>query len=346
MKKIISLMMLLIFLASIAYGHTRASDIEWGLDVTSSLPSQTLAQWTKGVDARIGVMTNTTCYYVNSNVLTEGDGSSWNNAKDTLNEAIDLCEDGNEVIYVAAGHTETMGAAADEVDVDVDGVVIYGIGQGLEMPLFDYTASITGAFAVGADNVTFYNIRWHANVTDVNEAVEIEAGSAGVTFIDCVFDVESEGTDDFLECIDSSGGAASDRLAVIGCKFYMGAGTCNAAICTKDSDYMRVIGNEFYGDCATATINNLTTASNHVLIKENILFQGTIGGNAGLNTEPCIELVNTTTGVICNNYLACNLATKAASIVAADCFLFENYYNEDESSAGTGGIIGTASADD
>ena len=50
-------------------------------------------------------------------------------------------------------------------------------------------------------------------------------------------------------------------------------------------------------------------------------------------------------GILELNRIVCNIATKAASIVADKCMLFENYYNEDVGGGATGGIIGTASAD-
>ena len=61
-------------------------------------------------------------------------------------------------------------------------------------------------------------------------------------------------------------------------------------------------------------------------------------------TEPGIELLTGTTGIIANNYIATNLATIAASIVADGCWLFENYYSE--VAPETGALIGTASAND
>lgn len=286
-------------------------------------------------------------YYVDSGVGSDDyDGTEPAYAKATLDAAVGLCTANNgDVIVVIQNHTETMGAAADEVDIDVAGVTVIGLGVGGTRPLYDYTGDVTGAFAIGADDVVVSNLQFHANVTDVNEAIDIEAGSENVAIINCVFDVEAEGTDDFLECIDSPG-AASDRLIVSGCQFYMGAGACNAAISFKDSDYARIVNNVTFGDYAVACINQVTTASNHILIENNRLFNGTIGGNAGLNAQPGIEVLATTTGLICNNYIGCNLATKAASVVADDCYLFENYYNEDEGGSATGGIIGAASADD
>jgi hypothetical protein len=89
--------------------------------------------------------------------------------------------------------------------------------------------------------------------------------------------------------------------------------------------------------------DNSAEAPTNILIQGNKLIQG-IGGNIG--TEPGIELLTGTTGVIADNYIVCNLATLAASVVADTCFLFQNYYNEDVSGAATGGIIGAASAND
>jgi hypothetical protein len=55
-------------------------------------------------------------------------------------------------------------------------------------------------------------------------------------------------------------------------------------------------------------------------------------------------MVATTSGIIADNYVVCNLAAFADSIVAPNMYLFQNYISEDESSAATGAPIGTASA--
>lgn len=297
--------------------------------------------------AALGVAHVGKIIYVDSGeVSTVENGMTWGTATDTLEEAIDLATTNvGDVIFIAPGHTETMGAAADEVDIDKNNVTVIGLGKGDARPLFDFTGDVTGAFAVSGDNVTIRNLRFHANILDVNEAIEVEAGAVNCHIEYCMFDLETPNTDYFLECIDSSG-AASDELHVTGCEFYMGEGSCNAAIYFKDSDHAVIKDNISYGDYAIANINQITTASNHLTIENNVLFNGTIGGNTGLNAQPGIEMLGSTTGIIRFNHIGCNLATKAASIVADDCYLFENYYNEDESSAGTGGIIGTASDDD
>ena len=262
----------------------------------------------------------------------------------TVDYAVGRCTaDNGDVIFVMPGYTETMGGAA-AIDLDVAGITVIGLGTGELVPTLTYDTA-TDTMAVGADDVTLVNFRFLASVTDVATAITVEAGACDCKIIGCRFDVDLAGTDEFTNAITI--GDASDHPEILYCQFRQGAGGAVSAIyLDHDADYARIIGNEIFGDYSTACIVNDTAACDHVVIQGNLLFNGTIGGNAGLGTEPCIELLATTTGIIADNYCACNLATKAAAIVADDCYLFENYYNEDESSAGTGGIIGTASADD
>lgn len=269
-------------------------------------------------------------YYCDPNVSNEGDGGSWTNAKNTLNEAIGLCTSNNgDVIYVAQDSTFTMGAAADEVDADVGAITIVGCGEGSVIPTFNYTGDVTGAFAIGVDDITIINCRFTASAADVNEAIEIEAGSTNLTLINCIFDSSNEGTYEFHECINQSG-AVADGLRVINCEFRMGAGAARSAIAFRDADYAEIKNCLFAGDYAVADINNATTASNHIVIHDNVIYNGTVGGSAGLNAQPCIELKSDTSGIVCNNVVVCNVDTPDAAIVAADCFLAGNVYSETE----------------
>ena len=289
-------------------------------------------------------------YHVDSGLSSASDnntGLDWETALATIDGAVGKCTaDNGDTIWVAPGHTETFDAS-DEADIDVAGVSVIGLGTGELRPLLDYT-NAAGEVVIGADDVVFKNFRCHANVTAVLTAINIEAGCENSVVEDCTFTVETAGTDEFIDTITVAG-TGSDGTVIKNCLFDQGASSNagpQSAINFVDSDNMQIIGNQFFGDQAVACIENETTASNYIVIKDNIIFNGIIGGNAGLNTEPGIELVATTTGVIANNYIVCNLATKAASVVGADMYLFENYYNEDEGGAATGGLIGTASADD
>ncbi len=254
-------------------------------------------------------------FYVDSEVTTEGNGSSWSRAKDTLDEAVDLCTaDRGDVILVAQGHNETMGAAADEVDIDVAGVTIIGHGTGTLRPLFDYTDDTSKAFIINADNVTIKNLVFNANILEVADGLVIEAGSTDCAIIDCAFTVTTTGTDEFLFCIDSEG-AASDRLTISGCIFRQGAGnSAVAALHMLDSDGIIFTDNIIQGTYATAPIFAETTASTDVLFARNY-----IAGPSG----DTFNLVAASTGFVSDNTLAIT-ATAAASLDIGNCWNTNN----------------------
>lgn len=272
--------------------------------------------------------------YVDSGTPGAGDGRSWGTAVATLDAGVNLCTTltGN-TIYVAAGHTETLGSGADGVDIDLDNITVIGKGSGKAIPFFDYD-TVTDEFVIAGDNVHIKNLRFHSNITAVVKAIDIEGGAENFTIEDCLFDLESTGTDDFIDAIIV--GAACHGGQIINCKWYMGAGSDNdSAIHFVNADYLRITGCEFYGDQVDAAIFNETTKSLHVTIRDNIIFQGTENGITGLNAKPCISLHTDTSGVIVNNMAFCNVASPDLAIVADECFLSGNTYSENASTAGS-----------
>lgn len=259
---------------------------------------------------------------------------------DDIDAAIGACTaDRGDVILVAAGHTETI--TGTDITVDVAGVSVIGLGEGSLMPRIKHNHA-DAEVSIAADNVTWQGIRHSADVTGVKVAIEIEDGVDYAVVRGCRFDVVTTGTDEFLVSVrtnDASNNALIKRNFV-----NMGLGGAVSAFSfTKDTDETVVADNVVMGDFSTANINGITTKSTNLDIRGNLLINGLTDA---LGTEPAIELLTASSGVIRDNYIVCDLATKAASVVADTCILFENYYNEDISSAGTGGIIGTASADD
>jgi hypothetical protein len=259
----------------------------------------------------------------------------------TIDYAVGQCVAGRgDIIFVKPGHVETI-TAADAIDIDVNGVAVIGLGVGDAQPRIHHNHA-DATVAIDADNVTLMNIRMSADVTTVGIGVNVKAGSTGCTISKCRFDVVAEGTDEYVITIDIKAGNTGTLIE--GNTIDNGiAGAAVGIKLTGASDKVVIKDNVIRGDYSTANINGITTLSTRLLIDGNLLENG-IGGDLG--TEPGIELLTGTTGTIQNNNIVCNLATKAASIVADTCLLFENYYNEDISSTATGGIIGTASADD
>jgi len=347
MKRIFVCLLFAILVCSTGYAKVDLTEINFST-VTSGTFDRELRGWIDTLNGDIinaGSLFNVgtgQIFFVDSGSGSASfTGLSADRAKASLNGAVGLCEASRgDIIYVMQGHSKTMGAAVDEVDLDVDGITVVCLGKGNDRALFNYTGDVSGAFAVGADNVTIINARFNVAVADCNEGIEIEAGSTDCTIIGCDFTATTEGTHEFkLGSIDSEG-AASDRLSVIGCNIRMGGGAAVSGIHALDSDYMVIKNCVITGDFSTTNIVNETTASNHILIQNNVLFNGTIGGTAGLNTEPAIELYATTTGNIINNTVVCNVATSDLSIVAPDCYLSGNTYNETEGGLANAGEFG------
>jgi hypothetical protein len=287
-----------------------------------------------------GVSTLGNVFYVNSATGVDGVGygSTPDLPVDTIDYAIGLCTANNgDVIIVAPGHTETI--TGTNITVDVAGVTIVGTGTGSLMPRIHHNHE-NAEVSIAADNVTWMGIRHSADVTGVKVAIEIEDGIDYCTVKGCVFDVVATTTDEFLVSVRTND--ASNLAIIEDNTFDMGLGGAVAAISfTKDTDGTIVRNNDVKGDYSTACINGLTTLSTNLLIEKNLLLNGTTGN---IGTEPGIELVTGSTGIIRDNDIMCNLATMIASIVADTCILYRNYYNEDVT-PGTGAVMGTASAD-
>ena len=280
-------------------------------------------------------------WYVDSSVSASGAATGWGNAVATIDEAINLASANNgDVIHVAAGHSESF-TAADGFDVDVAGITIIGYGSGTDMPMIDFLHA-NAEIAIGAACVTIHNINFHSNITGVLIGVSVEIGGDYATISNCRFDVETTTTDEFNTSIDIIAGA--NNVTVKNNFIDMGLGGAIQAVLLKGTSAgAKIVDNTIIGDYSTACVAGSVAASTVVDIGNNLLVNG---DGANLATEPCVELNGNSTGLIYDNYIVCNLATVAASIVAAKCLLFENYYNEDISGAGTGGLIGTASAND
>lgn len=258
----------------------------------------------------------------------------------TIDSAINACTaNAGDVILVAPGHSETI--TGTDITADVAGISIIGLGSGTDVPNIIHNHA-NAEISVAADNVTIENIRFTADVTSVAIGIEIEDGVDYTRIKNCVFDVNASGTDEFTAAIHLVNN--NTGCVIEGNTFDQGIAAAVAAI-HMDADTAKTVikDNVIRGDYSTACIVGDTTLSTNILIRGNILVNG-VGGN--LNSEPGIELLTGTTGVIADNYIVCNLTTKAASVVADTCLLFENYYNEDVGGAATGGIIGAASADD
>jgi len=261
-------------------------------------------------------------------------GTDWSTAVATIEDGIDLCTaDAGDIILVAAGHGESL-TAADDIDMDKADVTIIGFGTGENRPKLSYTAN--GELVIGADDCRVYNLWFHATADSVIKAIDVEANAENYVIQGCVFDTTTPGTHEFDDAILTNagcyGGLIKDNLIDMG-------GTTNgdtqSAMCLLDSDYTVIEGNRIFGDYAVACIEQKTTAADFLIIRDNILVNGIIGGTAGLNTIACISLADDSQAIVTGNSCFTNVATPDLAIVGPDALLAGNTYCETESTAGS-----------
>ena len=289
----------------------------------------TAAHLVPSIDDKLAAVGPGRIFYVDSETPGAGDGRTWATAMATLDAAIDLStvDDRGDTIYIAAGHTETV--TSDFADIDAGGLTIIGLGNGKLRPYFDYTTGTTSSLLVEADDILIKNLWFHANIDSIAVAIEVKTGSLDVTIEDCLFTTQSA-TDEFDICIDH---AAGNHGAVVrNCEFRMGAAEAVSAVHFIDAHYAIIEDNIVTGDYSTACLHNESTASDHIIVRNNELFNGTIGG--GENAQPGIEFKADTSGMIINNNIVALLDSPSEAIVALDCYLFNNKYNGLESSNG------------
>jgi hypothetical protein len=193
-----------------------------------------------------------TIWYVNSNVTTEGDGTSWTNAKDTLDEAINLASAG-DFIDVAEGHAES-GSAANLWDADVAGITIRHYGNGNRQGTYTFADTDT-TVSIGAADVTIYGGRLLAGISEVVVGMDVTAAADRLTVIGMEFPEPTTSTFEFNIAVQLTTG--SDDVSFIGCKAYSadatgadhwlngGAGAVNR---------LTLIGNTIIGEYAIAPI--------------------------------------------------------------------------------------------
>ena len=287
-----------------------------------------------------GARTLGSVFYVDSGSGVDGAGygASPTAPFDSIDYAVGQCTaDNGDIIIVLPGHAETL-TNTNKITVDVAGVTVVGLGTGSLMPTLSHNHA-DAEVSIAADNVTWMGIRHLADVTDVKVAIEIENGIDYCIVKGCVFGVVTTTTDEFLVSVRTND--ASNFATIEDCEFDMGLGAAVAAISfTADTDGTKALNNRIEGDYSTACIQGITTLSTKLLIKGNILVNG--GSNA-LNTEPGIQLLTGSTGIICDNYIVSDLATLTLSVVADACGKFNNYCIDATNE--TGGLVGTASTD-
>ncbi|MEE9365887.1 MAG: hypothetical protein V3W44_04285 [Dehalococcoidales bacterium] len=219
-------------------------------------------------------------------------GDIWDLGYTTIAAAIAGATASNgDVIYVAAGHTETIADA--QLTWNVAGVKIIGRGVGSTMPIINFNHA-NASIDVTAADIYVEGIRFRTTIDAVLVGLDLAAGSDGFHAKKCIFDYDAA-TDEFLEAVEF-GAAGADDVTFEECLFIAhSTGAATEAIISETgaSDNTRIIGNTFKGDWAVAAIWSDQVHTN-ATIKDNVVYNYTTGQHA-------IELTGAWTGVLADN---------------------------------------------
>lgn len=258
-------------------------------------------------------------YFVHSGTGTNaaGNGQNPDAPVATIDYAIGLCTASKgDVIYVLPGHAETI-AAADGFDADVAGIKIIGLGWGAQRPTLTFSATASDV-AIGADNVTVENLRFVAGISAVVRGINVE-GKTDFTLRNCEFLQGSTTGFDFVDSLILA--ASSHRATIENCRFLAEPATAGAATAIKlsgASSNVRVAKCEFMGDYSTACVNGITTLSQGLMFTDNLVHNTDA-------SEPYLEVITGTTGVISGTRGLASGGTVAANAVADAMAHCENF---------------------
>ncbi len=349
MKKIL-IGLLVVLLAATSLGYPSANNArstfrngyQWS---GNSKDNATL--WAQGIEGAVAVgarLGTGQVFYVDSNVGTEGDGKSWTDAKDTLNEAVDLCvANRGDFIIVAQGHAETVDEV-DEVDLDVAGITVIGTGNGTLMPTFTYTVA-AGEIVIGAANVRVENLFCVTSVTAVLTAIDVEAAGDNFEIINCKIGFPVAGTvDEFLASITIN--TTVNNGLIQGCDIRSGLSGAEYAVkVVSGTTGLEIYNNWISGDYSVGLImgESQFTDVDNVICMYNTLFSGTMAGDSQIADVLVFSMPNNAGGLFAHNTVICDVATALLMRTGDDMVFMNNEVTDTDGDEFTSGrAYGTA----
>ena len=243
-----------------------------------------------------------------TNASDGNDGTDPNFPMSTLDAAIGRCTaNKGDIILGYPGHVDSIGNA--QIDADVAGISIIGLGNGPDRPRIDYDHA-NASLDIGASGVMVKNWTFRPSVTAVLIGIDVET-----TITDAqLLDVEAlpgeagDGTDEFVTFIETK--ATCTRTVMDGIKYshHASAAQPEQAIHINGISDRVYIGHfwiEITGAAAVAGIL-FTGVSTRSLIEEGVVTT---------DAEPGIQGDGANTGIIRNVTIFGDLATIDAATV-------------------------------
>ena len=273
-------------------------------------------------------------FYVDSGTGSDGNQGTYQSPFATVDYCIGRTTASNgDMCVVFPGHSETF-TAADGFDVDVAGVAIVGLGVGANMPTFNFTDT-DATVAIGAANVTLYNLRFVAGISAVVIGIAVEAAGDNAVIAYNVFPEPTTSTFEFVDAIDLASGA--DGVTIVGNIYFHADATGPAHFIEAGNGVnndLQILDNYIYGEFSVAAIWS-DTIDLEVLIDGNNITNLT-------NGQHCIEFTTTATGLIKNTI--CRSDAIATAIDPGSMGVAADVYWEDDATADDSAVQAIAPA--
>ena len=219
----------------------------------------------------------------------------------TIDQAINLCTANHGDIVVAMpGHTETL-TTATQLVMDVAGIQIVGLGQGLTRPVITFSA-VGANIPVSAANCRISNIVFSAGIASVVSAITV----TGLQFEldNCKFWFGAT-TFSFVTQVTATV-VGANYLYVHDNNFVteIGSATSVNGVLMTALVQPIILRNRFYGTWSGAPIIVATTLCSQVDIGENLVFNSDVSQYNGID----LGAVNTT-GNVYRNYVTAMYAS-------------------------------------
>lgn len=187
----------------------------------------------------------------------------------TIELALAACTaDNGDIILVDQEYTEAV-IAGGQIDLDIAGVRIIGLGQGTLRPTLTFGTATTADVLVSAANCSIENFIFTSDINDLGMFLDLNEGN--FTLKGCLLQTSS--TKEALSFIDIA--TTKDNFKFIDCEFLQptdpegtGAAVNTGAIYCVDTENILIQGCRFRGFFETAIVHNKTTKCQNLIVKD------------------------------------------------------------------------------
>ena len=256
---------------------------------------------------------------------SEGFGENPDMPFATIDYAVSQCTDSvGDVIYAMPGHIEVLTAGGD-LDLDVIGISVRGLGEGALQPVISFTTIISVDMDVDAASITCENLNFQAAFADITAMIDVNA--TDFTLRNCRF-TQSAVDMNALICVQDAAGAGSDRITIENCEaiMYDASNTHFVNFAGTGEEHI-VRNNVLLGDWGTVAVGG---AGVLILwtVADNYIHNIAAADDAGIATAA------TSTGMVYNNRLGYGDVGNATTAIDCDlCAMCENYVVDSVSAA-------------